>query len=259
MKKTYKEGMFCWQELISTDSEASKAFYCDLFAWTAEDLELGDVGTYTVFSSEGSRVAALRQVSETEKAAGGFSHWVTYLYVRSLSGALERLVKNGAKLVVEPYSVGDLGKAAVVTDVTGAFLSLWEANSLQGAEESCVPNTMAWVELYSTDALASKKFYTDVFDYQVEETPMMGDFYRNFIIDGEYSCGLLQINSTMGGMPSNWATYFQVKDCSQTISKATELGAVLSIPPADVPGKGVFAGLQDPQGACLLVQQGFYG
>jgi len=42
-----QHGAFSWNELMTTDVGAAKAFYGDLFGWTLEDIQAGDM-TYTM-------------------------------------------------------------------------------------------------------------------------------------------------------------------------------------------------------------------
>ena len=37
----YKPGTFCWVELATSDGEAAKSFYTQLFGWTFEDHPMG--------------------------------------------------------------------------------------------------------------------------------------------------------------------------------------------------------------------------
>ena len=46
-----KLGSFCWLELGTTDRNAAKTFYTNLFGWTAADSAMGPDMTYTIFRS----------------------------------------------------------------------------------------------------------------------------------------------------------------------------------------------------------------
>ena len=45
--------------------------------------------------------------------------------------------------------------------------------------------------------------------------------------------------------------YITVEDLDATVAKAQELGAHLCMPVTEIPGKGRFAGVADPQGAAI--------
>ncbi len=37
----FPTGSFCWLELVTTDQDAAKKFYGNLFGWTAADMPMG--------------------------------------------------------------------------------------------------------------------------------------------------------------------------------------------------------------------------
>src|SRR5687768_11821193 len=45
-----KQGMFCWEELMSTDPEASAKFYSEVYGYSIESMEMGPAGTYKVLN-----------------------------------------------------------------------------------------------------------------------------------------------------------------------------------------------------------------
>jgi uncharacterized protein len=58
----YKPGTFCWVELGTTDGEAAKKFYTQLFEWDFTDNPVGPSGVYTILKQNGKDVAALYQM-----------------------------------------------------------------------------------------------------------------------------------------------------------------------------------------------------
>lgn len=49
-------GAPCWVDLMTSDTERSRTFYCQLFGWTAED-PAEEFGGYFNFTKDGVRVA----------------------------------------------------------------------------------------------------------------------------------------------------------------------------------------------------------
>jgi len=49
-------GAPCWIDLMTSDTERSRAFYCELFGWTAEP-SAEEFGGYFNFAKDGVRVA----------------------------------------------------------------------------------------------------------------------------------------------------------------------------------------------------------
>ena len=48
------EGVFVWDELMTTDIEAAKRFYAEVVGWEAREMDMGPNGFYTIFSSGGA-------------------------------------------------------------------------------------------------------------------------------------------------------------------------------------------------------------
>ena len=63
------------------------------------------------------------------------------------------------------------------------------------------------------------------------------------------------IQSPNEDVPTSWINYVTVEDLDATIKRAQELGAHICMPITEVPGKGRFAGVVDPQGAPIAFWQ----
>ena len=56
-------------------------------------------------------------------------------------------------------------------------------------------------------------------------------------------------------VPSYWMPDFQVASCDASVAKTRDLGGRLVVGPNDIPNRGRFAILTDPQGAmCALFE-----
>lgn len=124
-----------------------------------------------------------------------------------------------------------------------------ENNSCESTEEDKTPGIFSWRELVTNDAEGSQKFYTELLGWTVESVDM-GDFTYNMFQQGERPvAGMMQ--SPTDDAKTSWVNYITVADLDATVEKATALGATLCMPITEVPGKGRFAGVSDPQGACI--------
>ena len=80
----YKPGTFCWVELATTDGDAAKKFYTELFGWTGNDMPVGPGMTYTILlldGQEGKDVGALFQMTPEMTAQGIPPNWLSYVSV----------------------------------------------------------------------------------------------------------------------------------------------------------------------------------
>lgn len=58
-------GAPCWIDLLTSDTERSREFYCQLFGWTAEE-PAEQFGGYFTFAKDGVRVAGCMTTQRAE-------------------------------------------------------------------------------------------------------------------------------------------------------------------------------------------------
>jgi predicted enzyme related to lactoylglutathione lyase len=51
-RTSYESGTLCWADLGTSDPDAARAFYGELFGWRGNDLE-GPAGVYTMLRRDG--------------------------------------------------------------------------------------------------------------------------------------------------------------------------------------------------------------
>jgi predicted enzyme related to lactoylglutathione lyase len=119
------------------------------------------------------------------------------------------------------------------------------------------PGTFCWIELATSDAGGSKKFYTDLFGWTTTETDMGNDMglYYIFHKDGKEVAAMYQMAGDMAGMPPNWLSYVAVDSADDAAAKANSLGAQSVHGPFDVFDMGRMAVIRDSQGAHFAVWQ----
>lgn len=253
----YKPGTFCWVELATTDGEAAKQFYSELFGWTGNDMPVGPGMTYTILlldGKEGKDVGALFQMPPEMAAQGIPPNWLSYVSVTNADESAAKAKELGATLMREPVDVMQVGRMAVIQDPTGAVFAIWQAGEHKGAGAVNVPGSFVWNELATTDTAKDGAFYNGLFGWNPDAKDF-GGFQYTILQHGDEkgAGGMYELTPEMAGVPSNWLVYFSVDDCDATVAKATELGGKTIKPAEDTPGVGRFAVLQDPQGAYFAV------
>lgn len=113
-------GMFCWDQLNTTDVEGAAAFYSKVYGWEKRDFPHG--GDMWVFHAGETSVASLMQAPE-----GVPAHWLTYVVVENLATARDRVTEMGGTVIVPEISVPSVGTIAVINDDVGAGICLFEA------------------------------------------------------------------------------------------------------------------------------------
>ena len=249
----YKPGTFCWVELGTSDNEAAKNFYTQLFGWEYTDNPMGPEGVYTILTLNGKDVGGLYKLMPDMVAQGVPPHWLSYVAVTSADETAEKAKAAGATVMNGPFDVSTIGRMAVVQDPTGAVFALWQAKEHKGSGISNVPNSFCWNELGTTDTETAGQFYTNLFGWtkeQFSESPVEYTMFKN----GDRGAGgMYKITPEMGPIPPHWLVYFAVDDCDAKVQKASELGAHVMKPAEDIPGVGRFAILIDPQGAAFAI------
>ncbi|UCG58830.1 MAG: VOC family protein [Phycisphaerales bacterium] len=252
----YAPGTFCWVDLATTDAEAAKSFYTELFGWTANDVPVGEAGMYTMLQKGGKHVCALYAMSGQMREQGIPPHWRSYVSVSSADESAEKAQELGGTVLKQPFDVLVVGRMAVVQDPMGATFALWEPMQHAGAELVGEPGTLCWNELYATDLEVGMKFYTGLFGWTVSKTTgAIGQEYIEFHNSGQPVAGTLQIRTEWGEVPPNWAVYFAVEDCDATLAKLKSLGGKVEVEPMVVKDVGKFAVVQDPQGGYFAVAE----
>lgn len=249
----YKPGTFCWVELGTTDGEAAKKFYTELFGWTFNDHPMGPGMVYTMLQLDGKEVGALYQMSPEMTSMGIPPNWLSYASVTNADETAAKAKELGATLMKEPFDVMTVGRMAVVQDPTGAVFALWQAGTHKGAGVVNVPGALVWNELGTTDTAKAGAFYSGLFGWGLDAKKFGPMEYTIFQNGDRGAGGMYELTAEMAGVPPHWLIYFSVDDCDAKAKKATELGATTIKPVDDIPGVGRFAILQDPQGAVFAI------
>lgn len=129
-----------------------------------------------------------------------------------------------------------------------------ETNDCENSGEDRTPGIFSWREILTQDVEGSKEFYTELLGWTVNSMDMGGGMNYDMFMQGERPvAGMVKPPSVE--VPNMWINYITVKDLDATVEKAQSLGAHLQMPIAEVPGKGRFAGMTDPQGSPIAFWQ----
>jgi len=118
MKDHYKtNGAFSWNELMTTDPEAAKLFYAELFGWELEDYPMEETN-YTVVKVGGEGQGGIMQIPP--EAKGAPPNWGTYITVDDVDATVEKATTLQATVLMPPRDVPEVGRMAIVQDPQGA-------------------------------------------------------------------------------------------------------------------------------------------
>jgi predicted enzyme related to lactoylglutathione lyase len=247
MKMTdYTPGTPCWVDLGTTNLEAAKTFYGQLFGWTAQVAEDPQAGGYTMFLLDGVPAAGAMQTMSPEQPVA----WSTYVAVANVDATMVKAEAAGAKVLMPAMDVMDVGRMAMFMDPTDAVIGLWQPKEHKGAGVVNEPGALSWNELNTRDGAAAKAFYTATFDWNAKTSPMEGMEYTEWQVGDKTVGGMMVMDDEHfpKEVPAHWAVYFGVADCDAAVAKVGELGGTVVVPTTPIP-PGKFAVCLDPQGA----------
>src|SRR4029077_645089 len=111
-----------------------------------------------------------------------------------------------------------------------------------------------WVDLSSSDAAASRDFYSKLFGWKVEVNP--DPQYGGYAIAQIGGKDVAGIGPRMRPeAPTAWTIYIGSADAADTAKKAEAAGGKVIAPPMAVGDQGHMAVIQDPSGAYLGIWQ----
>ncbi|MEO8698974.1 MAG: VOC family protein [Kofleriaceae bacterium] len=123
-----KPFTFCWDELVTTDPKVAGTFYEKVFGWVPRPMDMGNGQTYTLLDRPG-----VKNVKGDQQSAGGamqsppgvpHSFWIAYVGVDDCDKVSERATRLGAKVMVGPMDIPNVGRFACWMDPQGASIAV---------------------------------------------------------------------------------------------------------------------------------------
>ena len=254
IRDSYDNGVFSWVDLMTTNQEAAKTFYTELFSWSFVDKRIEGMPLYSMAYKGDRTVAALFLMPEEQRGTMP-PHWQSYINVTDLETTLAAWEKQGGQILNPMCDILDAGRMAVVMDPTNAVVNLWQPKNHIGAERVNEVNTYCWAELQTRGADRAVAFYQAVFDWgiEIDEKPPQ---YVIGLVNGRYNCGIFDMDKVNLPIeiPSQWAAYFNVENLEDSMAKVKALGGKTMTDAIEIdPGR--FATIMDPQGAVLTIME----
>ena len=147
-RETAPIGAPCWVDLMTSDTDGSRAFYGELFGWTAEEPN-AEFGGYFNFTKDGVRVAGC-MASQPDRACPtcGRSTWPPTTPRRRSRPPPPTAARSSSS----PWRSGTSAPWPSSTDAGGAAIGMWQPGTFTGlrrarprparrAGSSCTPAT----------------------------------------------------------------------------------------------------------------------
>ena len=224
-EEPWPQGTPSWVDVMVDDADAARAFYTQLFGWTAAPGP-PEYGGYTMCLLEGSPVAGAspqaRDLGRPERVVdlpGGGRR-------RRRHGPGHRRRRHGRPAADERGQHGPDGLRhrplrCVVRRLAGR-------RTHTGVHVANEPGSLVWNELITRDYAAAQAFYAAVFGYGYEEIGDGENFTYSTIArpDGHVVAGIGALDPNMPAeVPSRWVTYFGVADTDAAAAHAQQAWA----------------------------------
>lgn len=109
-----------WNELTTTDPDAARTFYGELFGWTSDEaMPMGELGEYRFLAHNGTTIGALSPCMQGDPAG-----WRYYIRVPSIAAAVEAVKAGGGQVTMGPHEVPGGDHIIIGIDPQGAEFSL---------------------------------------------------------------------------------------------------------------------------------------
>lgn len=239
-------GRFVWRETMSQNAAKTKAFYGGLFGWSFDDVNMGDMGTYTIIKNAGTGIGGIMQFPPDKAQIP--THWASYVSVADVDASIATAVKNGGKSHWGPMDVPNTGRMAGILGFDGAALAVMTPTGPDQAPPGRPPlGAFCWETLTTSDMDRAKTFWTSVVGWKTGSgagmpTFSVGDGMENQVAD---------IQTAQGPVPPNWLTFVVVDKVESAAAKAEKLGGKVMMPAMPVPNVGRIGVILDDQGAAL--------
>jgi len=122
-------GAMCWNELLTKDADAAKAFYSALFGWEY----IVDENGYIMIQNRGRNNGAMMQMDES---FGGMpSMWQPYFTVADIDASIAKAGELGATIIIPKTEAPGAGHFAYMSDPAGAHFYIIQLIQAEPWEE----------------------------------------------------------------------------------------------------------------------------
>ena len=113
-------GQVGWHELLASDWQKAFAFYSELFGWQSADADIGEMGTYQLFSSGGQALGGM--VTKAPVVPAPF--WLYYFNVGDVDAAARRVKAAGGQIFNGPVQLPGGNRIIQCSDPQGIIFAL---------------------------------------------------------------------------------------------------------------------------------------
>ena len=241
-------------ELLTTDVKSAERFYTAIVGWTVKPFAESPQ-PYDMWVRPGD--VPIGGVMTIPAGMDFPPHWGMYVGVPNLDDGVSRVERLGGRALSPVIDVPSVGRMRTMLDPQGAAFSIYEPSSPpQQPEAPPEIGDVSWHELYTTDAEAALRFYTELFGWRHTESMDMGAMGKYHMFGRALPLGgMMNKPAALAQVPPNWGFYFRVPDVHAGAERVKANGGQVVNGPMEVPGGDWVVNCMDPQGAAFSLHQ----
>ena len=249
-------GHLIWYELMTPDTEGSKAFYDDVVGWNISEPAPEFQGYRMIGRSDGGFAGGVLPLTDEMQQHGARPTWLGYIGVDDTDTAIASIEQAGGKTLMPATDIANVGRIAMVADPQGVPFYVMkptppanDPNAQSDVFSVDQPQHVRWNELSTTDPDAALDFYKGQFGWGQEGDMDMGEMgkYR-FIQNRGTNIGAVMRKPDQ--LPvSRWTYYIGVDDIDRAADAIKSGGGQILHGPMEIPGGEYSLNGMDPQGA----------
>lgn len=254
--KASAHGSHIWYELMTPDPVAAKAFYEAIVpGWSIGERNPGELDYRMIGRSDGGNAGGLLRMGDDMREHGAKPLWLGYICVDDIDAMIAQVESKGGNVHMPATDIAGVGRIAMVADPQGNSFYVMTPKPPEGGDQAVsdvfarnANERVGWNELSTSDPIAARAFYGDLFGWTSDEFMPMGEFgeYRFF------NHGSTMIGAVSGIAPGDsqgWRYYIRVPSIPQSVEAVKASGGTIAMGPIEVPGGDHIIVGHDPQGA----------
>ncbi|MEM1412816.1 MAG: VOC family protein [Pseudomonadota bacterium] len=238
-------GKFVWFDLATPALGEAQGFYQDLFGWTYDSPGL-TADEYVLVLNQGRPIAGMFR-SEPPGGEQDGATWLALLSVPDVEQAVASARAAGGSVEVEPVTVPNRGRHAVLRDPADAVFGVLQSSSGDPVDEEVPIGGVFWVDLFARDAEAMAAFYGQLAPYEVSDREIVEAGKGKLLnASGMPRAGIVTVDEEANR--SAWVPYIRVNDVQATLDKVVEGGGFVIVAPDPLILDGNLGVFVDPNG-----------
>jgi uncharacterized protein len=239
-------GKFVWADLVTDDILAAQKFYTALFGW-----QFHDYGGYFIGRHDDRPLCGMfqrpRPADQNAKP-----RWLGYISVANVERAQAAVTKAGGRVLAPPQKMPKRGEQAVFADAEGALFGVIKSSSGDPADFLAEPGDWIWIQLLSRDSRKAAEFYRAVGGYEIIENTKSNKLSDYVLVSEGYARATVStIRTEDEKVRPTWLPFVRVRNVSESVAKAKQLGGKGLIEPKPELFDGKVALISDPTGAAI--------